>query len=194
MYQNWRSKLNIVWQWQFIAVVLPVLAMLFFLLLAAFYIRASYNDQTAELSVKLDGASTTTTATATTTTTTVDPILEQAIVAIKSILERESFSKICGPAGASDGQENASVPVTVESVYLMRESQINASLLEAVKSKVLANSRLGIVIDEEGVWDIAPTSLPLWCSVKSYLWNLLVYAIYILVGEPLILPHIYYYN
>ena len=39
-----KGKLNILWQWKFIAIVLPLLAALFFRLIAAVSIRTSYNE------------------------------------------------------------------------------------------------------------------------------------------------------
>jgi hypothetical protein len=55
------------WQWQFIAAVLPLLAVLFFLIFGAAYLRATYNDQQDS---NVDRA---------VQPTFLDPILEQAI-------------------------------------------------------------------------------------------------------------------
>jgi hypothetical protein len=40
-----KRKLNIMCQWQSIAAVLPLLAVLFFLILGTIYLRATYSDQ-----------------------------------------------------------------------------------------------------------------------------------------------------
>ncbi len=53
-------------QWQFIAAVLPLLAVLFFLIVGAVYLRATYNDQQDSNDRAVQP-------------TFLDPILEQAI-------------------------------------------------------------------------------------------------------------------
>lgn len=94
-----KGKLNILWQWQFIAVVLPLLAIMFFVLLAAVYIRASYNETGHSQG---------------------DSTVDQTIQNIKMLLEKESVSRLC------QGGENLSVDSSfIMEHFKMNETDID---------------------------------------------------------------------
>ena len=158
--QSLKRKLNIIWQWQFIAIVLPLLAVLFFLILGAVYLRATYNDQQDS---KMDRA---------VQPTFLDPILEQAITHIKLLLEKESMERICNGNGGT----------SVDSKALMEQLKINSTALDLIKTTVEGNPKLGIIITGD-TWDIPPLRLPLWCSIKSFLWNLVMFVVFAFVGK-----------
>ena len=135
-----KGKLNILWQWQFIAIVLPLLAALFFLLIAAVYIRASYNE-----AGPLQGES----------------AMDQAIQNVRAILERETIANLC-----SSGET-----VSVDSSFLMTELKMNQTVLDKVMEAVTANPQWGINMDGES-WSVPGVRLPVWASIKTYIWNI----------------------
>nr|CAG4646252.1 EOG090X05X4 [Macrothrix elegans] len=91
-----KGKLNILWQWQFVAVVLPLLAVLFFLVLAAAYIRASFNE----------------------TGSSVDSAVDPNIILIKNYLEKDAAAKLCG------GEETTTVDSSVLSDQLQLSATV----------------------------------------------------------------------
>lgn len=147
-----KGKLNILWQWQFIAVVLPVLAALFFLLLAAVYIRASYN----EAGPPIQG----------------DSFIDLAILNVRTLIERETVSHLCSG--------NDAVPI--ESSFLMEQLKVNQSALNKIEEAVRSYPQWGIIVDGN-LWSIPSVRLPIWCSIKTYVWNILVAFFVIVVGK-----------
>lgn len=159
MVDSIKSRVSILWQWQFIAVVLPLLAVAFFAFLAAFYIRASYVDQPVDGT--RDGVA-----------PTVDPVLDPVIESIKALLEGDAVAKLCrgeeaSPLGAS---------------LLLEQLKMNQTILDRVREAVEANPQLGISVDEDS-WSAPNAKTPLWCTIKSYLWNTLVTVLFIVCGE-----------
>ena len=145
-----KGKLNILWQWQFIAIVLPLLAALFFLLIAAVYIRASYNE-----AGPLQGES----------------AMDQAIQNVRAILERETIANLC-----SSGET-----VSVDSSFLMTELKMNQTVLDKVMEAVTANPQWGINMDGES-WSVPGVRLPVWCSIKTYMWNISMATLVVIFG------------
>lgn len=147
-----KGKLSILWQWQFIAIVLPLLAVLFFLLLAAVYIRASYGEAVPSING--------------------DSSVDQTILNVRNLIEQETISQLCG------GKENA----VLESSFLIEQLRMNQTALDKVTESVTSNPQWGIVV-EGNEWSIPGTRLPIWCSIKSYLWNIVVASFVIIIGE-----------
>ena len=147
-----KAKLNILWQWQFVVVVLPLLAALFFLLLAAVYIRASYNE-----AGPLQGTS--------------DSAMDQTIQNVRNLIERETISRLCGGDDA----------VSLDSPFLMEQLKMNQTVLDKVIEAVVANPQWGVSVDGES-WSIPSVRLPIWCSIKTYLWNISVASLVIIIG------------
>jgi hypothetical protein len=144
--------MNILWQWQFIVVVLPLLAALFFLLLAAVYIRASYNEAGPPLG-------------------TSESAMDQTIQNVRNLIERETISHLCG------GEE----VVSVDSSFLLEQLKMNQTVLDKVIEAVVANPQWGVSVDGES-WSIPSVRLPIWCSIKTYLWNILIASLIIIIG------------
>lgn len=148
--------MNILWhsilQWQFIAVFLPLLAALFFLLLAAVYIRASYNETGPPLG-------------------TSDSAIDQTIQNVRNFIEREAISHLCGGDDA----------VSVDSSFLMEQLKLNQTVLDKVIEAVVANPHWGVSVDGES-WSIPSVRLPIWCSIKTYLWNISIASLVIIIG------------
>lgn len=91
-WQSARSKLKVVGQWQFVAVVLPLLAVLFFACLAAFYIRASYHDHPSTRPSSSSAASP--------ALHLLEPQLQPALASVRALLQQASVDKICAPDAA----------------------------------------------------------------------------------------------
>lgn len=151
LFANVKGKLNILWQWQFIAVVLPLLAALFFLLLAAVYIRASYNES----GPPPQGES----------------AMDQAIQSVRALLERETVSNLC-----SGGET-----ISVDSSFILEELKMNQTMLGKVMEAVVANHQWGINVDGES-WSVPGVRLPVWCSIKTYVWNISMATLVIIFG------------
>jgi len=148
------------WQWQFIAVILPLLAVLFFTVLAAFYIKASYNDQ-YELKDP---------AVSTRTLVDLDPTHRRIIQDMVSFLEKRVAQQICN--------QEETKPFTSE--VLLHHMKMTESELETIKKCVHDYPYLGIHVEND-VWSIPPGRLPLWCTVKTFLWNMLLSSIFVIV-------------
>lgn len=146
-----KGKLNILWQWQFVVVFLPLLAALFFLLLAAVYIRASYNETTPTLG---------------------DTPMDQAIQNVRNLIEKETITHLCGGDDAA----------AVDSSILMEQLNMNQAMFDKVLEAVVANPHWGVHVAGES-WSIPSVRLPVWCSIKTYLWNILVAAFVIIFGR-----------
>jgi hypothetical protein len=156
IFSNLKGKLNIIWQWQFVALVLPVLAILFFLFLAAFYIKASYTND-LQLEAKVN--------------TSADPVLDRLVQNVKSFLENDAVSKLC----------NGLETVSYDSSQIIEQLNIDRTGLDKVKEVAMANTHLGIVVEEDS-WSIPSARLPLWCLVKTYLWNLFLVTLFMVLG------------
>lgn len=159
--ENLKAKLSIMWQWQFIAVILPLLAVLFFTVLAAFYIKASYNDQ-YELKDP---------AVSTRTLVDLDPTHRRIIQDMVSFLEKRVAQQICN--------QEETKPFTSE--VLLHHMKMTESELETIKKCVHDYPYLGIHVEND-VWSIPPGRLPLWCTVKTFLWNMLLSSIFVIVS------------
>lgn len=149
---NIRGRLSILCQWQFIAIVLPLLAVLFFLLLAAVYIRASYGETVSSIS----GESS----------------IDQTVLNVRNLIEQETVSQLC-----SGGDK-----VQLESSMLMEQLWINQTVLDKVAESVMLNPQWGISV-EGSSWSTPGTRLPIWCSIKTYLWNVFIASVFIISGE-----------
>lgn len=147
-YANMKRKLNIVRQWQFVVVFLPLLAALFFLLLAAVYIKASYNE---------------------TTPTQGDTAMDQAIQNVRNLIEKETITHLCGGDDA----------MAVDSSFLMEQLDMNQTMINKVLEAVTANPHWDVHVTGES-WSTPIARLPIWCSIKTYLWNIAV-AFFIII-------------
>ncbi len=153
-----KSKVSYFWSWQFVAVVLPVLAIAFFAFLAAIYIRSSYVDQ-------LDG-------TKESSSPRVESVLDPVLLSVKSFLERDAVEKLCR------GEEAG----PLEGSFLMEQLHIDRSGLDKAKEAADSTPQLGIKVDEDN-WSMPNIRSPLWCSIKSYIWNAFLGALFIIGGE-----------
>ena len=156
IFSNLKGKLNIIWQWQFIALVLPALAFLFFLFLAAFYIKASYTSD-LQLEAKVNAS--------------VDPVFDRLVQNVKSFLENDAVSKLC----------NGLETVSHDSSQIIEQLNIDQTRLDKVKEVAMTNTHLGIVVEDDS-WSVPSARLPLWCLVKTYLWNLLLVTLFLVLG------------
>ena len=150
-----KGKLNTFWSWQFIAVVLPLLAVSFFLFLAAFYIKASYSDQ-------IEGKA----------NVNVDPVLDNLVQSVKSFLENDAASKLC----------NGLETIPHDSSQIIEQLNIDQAGLDRVKNAAKTNPHFGIAVEDDS-WSIPSARLPIWCTVKSYLWNLFLGILFIVFGN-----------
>ena len=148
------------WQWQFIAVILPLLVVLFFTVLAAFYIKASYNDQ-YELKDPI---------VPTRTLAILDPTQQQIIQEMISFLEKGATQQICN--------QEEETPFT--SQVLLQHLKMTETELETIKKCIQDHPHLGIQVEND-MWSIPPGRLPLWCTIKSFLWNMLLSSIFVVI-------------
>ncbi len=72
-------------------------------------------------------------------------------------------------------------PTVTDSVFLAERLGLEADVVQRLRTAVQANAQLGVVVDGD-LWGVPPTRLPLWCSVKAYLWNAVVSLALVLVG------------
>jgi len=87
-----------------------------------------------------------------------------------SFLEKQAAKQICN--------QEEMTPFT--SQLLLQQMKITESDLETAKKCIQGQSHLGIHFDNN-VWSIPPGRLPLWCTVKTFLWNVLLSSIFIII-------------
>lgn len=148
-----KNKLSIMWHWQIITVVLPLSALLFFLFLAAFYIRASYSESSTNL--------------------TQSPTeFDQTIQLVKEFIEKDSVAKLC---------RNEDLQPIFRAV-LLRELHLNDSMIDRIQSVIESNPLWGITVEED-FWSSKATKVPFSCWIKSFLWNVLFALLVIITGK-----------
>lgn len=70
----------------------------------------------------------------------------------------------------------------LDSFDLAEQLQLKPEILSQVKEAIEVSPTLGSVKVEKGAWSFLGARLPLWCSVKTYLWNTLLTAIVVIFG------------
>ena len=64
---------------------------------------------------------------------------------------------------------------------LMEQLKLNQTVLDKVIEAVVANPHWGVSVDGES-WSIPSVRLPIWCSIKTYLWNISIASLVIIIG------------
>lgn len=144
-------------QWQFVSVFLPLLAIAFFLFLAAVYLRASYGEHpdTKDMQAKV---------------VQLDSHVQQLLSSIQSLLERDA-SVACDVSEAT----------SVDSVYLMHELNLNSTDLDQARQAVGQNPGSAITVNGDQ-WILAAGGMRFWCTLKTYFWYTVYLAIAVACG------------
>lgn len=98
--------------------------------------------------------------------------MDQAILNVRNLIERESSKHLCSGNDAAP----------IESSFLMEELKMDNANFAQVLEAVGMNPQWGINVDGN-FWSVPSVRLPIWCSIKTYLWNILVGTLCIIVGK-----------